>query len=219
MENPTTALESQIELEKMEIPVPEKTLEAAVERANAIAKKLRASKSTHLSALQVKKLSRIASELRADIVETGIISDENENDFSLEVPSDTQQCAEEFECFGEECQDAADQINEQKIEAGEKIVRIAKSILASRKEVSPAKLKACLRKIIADATKLDLMRNLSNIENKSQKDQTLRILVDWDEVSKLSPGVNKATKLQDLKVQDLKNVLVSIRGGRSVKED
>jgi len=219
MDNPTNALENQIELEKMEIPVPEKTLEAAVNRAHAIAKKLRASKQVKLSDLQIKGLSRIAGEMRADLVENGVISDENEQDFSLEVPEDVQKCADEFECFSEECRDAADQIAKQKIEAGERIVKIAKQVLASDRQVSPVKLNAHIRRIIADATKLDLMRNLTNIENKSQKDQNLRILVDWDEVSKLSPGVNKTTKLQDLKVQDLKNVLVSIRGGRTVKED
>lgn len=219
MDNPTNALENQIELEKMEIPVPEKTLEAAVNRAHAIAKKLRASKLVKLSDIQIQSLSRIAGEMRADLVENGIVSDENEQDFSLEVPEDVQKCADEFECFGDECQDAADQIAEQKIEAGERIVKIARQVLASDRQVSPVKLNAHIRRIIADATKLDLMRNLTNIENKSQKDQNLRILVDWDEVSKLSPGVNKTTKLQDLKVQDLKNVLVSIRGGRAVKED
>lgn len=219
MEDTTTTLENQIELEKMEIPVPEKTLEAATAKAYAVARKLRASKSAQLSDFQIKKLSRIASQMRADILETGVVGVDNDEDFNLEVPADAQECAEEFECFGDECKEAVEQLEEQRVEAGEKILRIAQRVLATDRQISSRKLTASVKKILADATKLDLMRNLTNIENKSQKDQKLQTLADWDEVAKLSPGVNKMTQLKNLKVQDLKNIMVCLRGGKSTKDE
>lgn len=219
MEDPATNLETKIELEKLEIPVPEKTMEAAVKHARSVARRLRASKTKTLSTEQIKALSNIAKKLKAAIINTGAIPKEDEDSFNMELSANTQKCADEFECFGEECQEAADQISENKVEASEKLIKLAKNMLATNRPVSPVKLKACVKRIIADVTKKDLLRNLVNIENKSQKDQTLQTMINWNDVSRLSPNVTKSTQLKNLKVQDLKNILVCVRGGTGAKDE
>ena len=213
---PQEQLENRIELEKDIIPVPEKTIEAAKKHAYEIASRLRARKS-NLTASQMRELEKVAHKLRANIIATGVIG-ENDAEFGLELSDDPQVCANEFEDFCAECEEACDLLDDKKFEASKKLVFLAKSVLKSNREIDPKKLSAHVHEILADATKVDLMRNLSNIENKSRKDLPLRVLVDWNEVERLSPGLNKFTKVQDLRVQDLKNLLVSLRGGKEVRD-
>lgn len=214
---PQEQLENRIELEKDTIPVPEKTIEAARDHAYEIVSKLRTLKG-NLTDSQTEELGKVARKLRANIVATGVV-DEDSAEFELNISSnDPQECANEFEDFCAECDEAVDILTDKKLQAGQRLTWLAKRILKGTSEVDSKKISARIHAILADATKLDLMRNLSNIENKSRKDQPLRVLVDWNEVSRLSPGVNKFTKVQDLKVQDLKNLLVSLRGGKEVEE-
>ena len=158
--DPKTQLENQIEIEKMTIPVPEKTIEAAMNRAHAIASKLRSVKFASLSEDQKSELYRIAEQLRNNIVETGVVAEDTEK-FAIDITEETQACADAFAAFEEECQEAIDTIEDQKIEAGEKIVRLASQIAASKNPVSVQKVYAKVRQIVAGATVLDVMKNLA----------------------------------------------------------
>ena len=206
--DPKTQLENQIEIEKMTIPVPEKTIEAAMNRAHTIAKKLRTAKYASLSENQKSELNRIAEEIRNEIVDTGVVSDDSEQ-FLIDVDDDTQNCAEAFSAFEEECQNAIDTIETQKIEAGEKIVRLASQVAMSKNRVNASLVYSKVRKIVAGATVLDVMKNRNNIETKAEKGQPLSTLVNWNSVN-----VSKATLVKDLTVQDLKDLLVSLKGGK-----
>lgn len=215
-EDPKIELENQIELEKEAIPVPEQTLEAAVKRANAIVGKLRACK-TDLNDRQVGELEHIAKKIRADILESDILSGDDEGHFEVKICTDPKECAANFETLAEECQDAADTIKEQKLEASRKLVMAAKRLAAGQyKNVSAEKIYANVKKLVADATKLDLMKNVSNIELKS--DKPLKTVVDWKEVQKFSPGISPSSRLMELRVQDLKNIMSCLRGGKEMKE-
>lgn len=211
--DPKTQLEKQIEIEKMTIPVPEKTIEAAMNRAHAIASKLRSVKFASLSADQKSELYRIAEQLRNNIVDTGVVAEDTEK-FAIDIPEETQACADAFAAFEEECQEAIDTIEDQKIEAGEKIVRLASQIAASKNPVSVQKVYAKVRQIVAGATVLDVMKNRNNIETKAEKGQPLISLVNWNAVS-----ISKSTMVKDLTVQDLKDLLVSLKGGKGFENE
>lgn len=208
-------LETRIELEKDIIDTPEKTVDAARIQARAVAARLQARRKL-LSGAQMRMLNRIADDLRMDLV--SVAGDDDTETPEIEVCDDPERCAESFNDFAAACEKAGRRIFSRKLEAGRRLIRLARRLVSSEATYSPRQLSAAVRGILADVTKLDLMKNLSNIENKSQKDQTLRILVDWNDVARLSPRVGKFSKLQDLTVQDLKNILVCLRGGRNSQD-
>lgn len=214
-----TELEMKTELEKENINVPEETLQANRTIASSIAKKLWASKAPALTASQMQRLKVIGHRMHESIVAAGIVpaGSGNFKIWSKQAGESAMKFAEEFEEFTAECDQALSIMEDKQLTASEQLVILARKIASCDSETEGQQLLSSVREIIADASKRDIMLNLSNIETKSNKDQTLKLLLDWKDVARLSPNVTRMTKVQDLKVQDLKNLLVSLRGGKESK--
>ena len=91
---------------------------------------------------------------------------------------------------------------------------MASQIAASKNPVSVQKVYAKVRQIVAGATVLDVMKNRNNIETKAEKGQPLTSLVNWNAVN-----ISKSTMVKDLTVQDLKDLLVSLKGGKGFENE
>lgn len=141
-ENPVDQLDVQLELEKIEVPLPEETIEAAVEKARAIARKLRARGEAMLTAGARKRLSRIADSLDRAVEEAhGRVN-------CIVLGTTSIECAEGLEDFADECVEACDEIKEDKAVAAAELVRLARKVARERKTVNHASVMRRVSRIL-----------------------------------------------------------------------
>lgn len=195
-ENKKEEVDTTVELEKQEIPVPEKTVEAAIKKAHAMATAI-AGKKGFTASGRAKLLSSLAELRQATGIEI--------------VPSDdTDVMVCRLNDFCDEGKKEIAAILDRKFEAKAKLLRLAKQTFDG--EVTPEAAHRQASRILADVDRNDIQRNLMNITLPNRSDKSLKVQIDWAKLK--GHGIDKMTRLGDMTVEQLKEVLMSVKGNR-----
>ena len=95
----------------------------------------------------------------------------------------------------------------------EKIARFLGEEVGDDPKAVVARLEAYCKKAGGDIVdRNDIQRNLMNITLPNRSDKSLKTQIDWNRVKDL--GLHKMTRLGDMTVEQLKALLMAIRGNR-----
>ena len=97
--NPADEIEMRNELEKISIPTPEETVEAAEKRAKALSASIRKAGKAKMSIKAFTKMIKIADELNDAVADQDVEP--------LDVTDDCEECADRLDSFAESCKKAA----------------------------------------------------------------------------------------------------------------
>lgn len=232
-------IENRVQEEKSEELLPEETRSAAIKKVSRIAKRLFTRKA-ELDEEQMEYLaeemndvgSQLIDDENSDIVE---IAEQMMDMQACDLYEDTNKTAskiasfakkliianesDDSNCDSEEC--AQEQV---KISCAEKLVKIAKTLKAKKQELTASQkkqLKASLVKIAKDLAaaedgyevdKSDIMKDYQ--KSNRYIDKKLSTCVDWEELNNKSTSrqIKPNTQLKDITLDDLRKIMVTLRG-------
>lgn len=229
-------IEQKVQEQKEEIgdKLPEDTRSACVEVVGKIANKL-FNKKASMTRIQKKivanELNNIGNFLQEDTNEQISKIGEQMKDLSYDELSDeTNKVAKRVASYAKKLiiigeREMENNIEEKKIVAAEKLVKIAQKLKAKKKELTASE-KQSLKKVISKVAKeieaigeeqkgvdkADIMKDYQR--SNRYTDKRLNVCVDWEELANkgTSIKIKPTTQLKDITLDDLRKIMVSLRG-------
>lgn len=206
----TEKLEERIMQEHEKFAKAEKTLAAAMDKAYRLSAKLRKAGLAELKGANLDKVQSIVGNVN------DAVSDAKCKVDCITLTGNVEADANNLDEFGRKCEDELGKMHEEKVTAANKLKALATKIEAT-KRLDMAKVQANVEKILsglsyrfqADIDKSNILKNVSNLVQKSKGNQKLQTLVDWN-----AAGLNKNMKLFEMTPDDLEKLILHMRGSR-----
>ena len=208
-------LEERVGQEKEKFAAAEHVLVTAMDKAYRLSAKLRKAGLSELKGANLAKVQAIVGNVN------DAVSDAKCKVDCITLTGDVDTDAENLDEFGRKWEDALGEMYEAKMKAARQLSALAQKV-STTKRLDMVKVQAHVEKILsglqyrfssesvqADIDKNNILKNVSNLVQKSKSNQKLQTLVDWN-----AAGLNKNMKLFEMTLDDLEKLILHVRGSK-----